>query len=429
LVVGASGEASLATGVDGDQEQSDDGTDAGAAYVFVRDAQGEWKQQAYLKASNTGEGDRFGFSVAIDGDTIVVGAHGEDGSATGVDGTSNESAADAGAAYVFERSETEWKQTAYLKASNTGVGDNFGWSVAVSGDTIVVGAPREDSAATGVDGDETSNGAGNSGAAYVFVRANGEWFPKGYLKSSNSEVMDSFGWSVSIGGETIAIGAPREDGASRGVNGDQTSDAAPDSGAAYVFLRRNDAWSQQAYVKASNTGSGDVFGWAVALDRETLVVGAPVEDGGATQVDGNAFDETAPNSGAAYVFARRAGRWSQQAYLKGSKSQPFAHFGYAVGVWSDGVVVGAPAWLTGEPPPEADLTYLFTRSTGTWAEAGATTGSNSEKDDEFGAAVAIHSDLVAVGALGEDGGGSGVNGDEGQQEEGSTTSGAAYVFR
>src|SRR5438128_1322177 len=117
-----------------------------------------WSQQAYLKASNTDAGDDFGFAVAISGDTVVVGAAGEDSNATGVDGDgTNNSASNSGAAYVFVRSGTMWSQQAYLKASNTDAGDDFGFAVAISGDTVVVGAPGEDSNATGVDGDGTNN--------------------------------------------------------------------------------------------------------------------------------------------------------------------------------------------------------------------------------------------------------------------------------
>ena len=137
-------------------------------------AEGGWSQQAYLKASNTDGGDQFGRSVAVSGDTVVVGAWREKSNATGVDGDqANNSPGDAGAAYMFVRSGGGWSQQACLKASNTDGGDQFGQSVAVSGDTVVVGAIREDSNATGVDGDQANNSPGDAGAAYVFVRSGG----------------------------------------------------------------------------------------------------------------------------------------------------------------------------------------------------------------------------------------------------------------
>jgi len=138
-------------------------------------------QQAYLKASNTDANDTFGYAAAIDGDTVVVGASGEDSSATGVNGNQSlNDAENSGAAYVFTRSGTTWSQQAYLKASNTEADDYFGDVVAIDGDTIVVGAPREDSSATGVNGNQSLNDASKSGAAYVFTRSGTTWTQQAY---------------------------------------------------------------------------------------------------------------------------------------------------------------------------------------------------------------------------------------------------------
>ena len=137
---------------------------SGAAYVFVREGTA-WAQQAYLKASDTRASDYFGNSVAVSGDTVVVGARGEASNATGVEGNQyNISSPGAGAVYVFVREGTTWMQQAYLKASNTGEGDKFGWSVAVSGDTVVAGACDEDSSSTGVDGDQSDDSSSKAGA-------------------------------------------------------------------------------------------------------------------------------------------------------------------------------------------------------------------------------------------------------------------------
>ena len=245
-------------------------------------------QQAYLKASNTGASDFFGASVAISGNTVVVGAFGEDSAATGVNGNqANNSAIDSGAAYVFVRSGSTWTQQAYLKASNTGASDFFGASVAISGDTMVVGAYDEDSAATGVNGNQANNSAVDSGAAYVFVRSGTTWTQQAYLKASNTGVSDLFGNSVAISGDTLVIGAYTEDSAATGVNGNQADNSAFASGAAYVFVRSGSTWSQQAYLKASNTGPNDLFGASVAISGNTVVVGAFGEDSAATGVNGN----------------------------------------------------------------------------------------------------------------------------------------------
>ena len=237
-------------------------------------------QQAYIKASNTEKGleveDNFGWSVAISGDTMVIGAPNEDSNATGVNGNqTNNSATDSGAAYVFVRSGTNWIQQAYLKASNTGGNDVFGFSVAVSGDTVVVGARWESSNATGVNGNQSNNSASAAGAAYVFVRSGTNWIQQAYLKASNTGASDIFGRSVAISGDTIVIGAGLEDSNATGVNGNQTNNSATDSGAAYVFVRDGTNWVQQAYLKASNTGAVDWFGFSVAVSKR---VGSPVRN-------------------------------------------------------------------------------------------------------------------------------------------------------
>jgi len=342
VVVGAPVEASNAKGVNGNQADNS-ARQAGAAYVFVRSGT-TWSQQAYLKASNTEEVDSFGWSVAISGDTVIIGAVLEDSDATGVNGDQTDnSATDSGAAYVFVRSGTTWSQQAYLKASNTGAGDQFGWSVAIFGDTVVVGALNESSDATGVNGDQTNDFAFLSGAAYVFVRSGTTWSQQAYLKASNTDAVDRFGVSVAIFGDTVVVGALFEASSATGVNGDQTDNSAPNSGAAYVFVRSASTWSQQAYLKASNTGTGDELGWSVAIFGDMVVVGALFEASNATGVDGNQTDNSAPSSGAAYVFVRSGTTWSQQTYLKASNTGIGDNFGQSVAITWDTAIVGA--WL------------------------------------------------------------------------------------
>ncbi len=299
-------------------------------------------QQAYLKGSNTGADDLFGSSVAVSDDTVVVGAPEEDSNATGVNGNqANNSAIQSGAVYVFVRSGGGWSQQAYLKASNTGGGDQFGYSVAVSGDTIVVGALFEDSNAVGVNGNQVDNGFPNAGAAYVFVRAGGVWSQQAYLKASNTAPQAIFGNSVAVGGDIVVVGANREDSSATGVNGNQADNSAFFAGAAYVFVRSGGGWSQQAYLKASNTQANDLFGWSVAVSGDTLVVGAYHEDSSATGVNGDQADNSAADAGAAYVFVRTGVTWSQQAYLKASNTGASDQFGYSVAVSGDTLAVGA----------------------------------------------------------------------------------------
>ncbi|HWN69757.1 MAG TPA: cadherin-like beta sandwich domain-containing protein, partial [Haliangium sp.] len=231
-------------------------------------------QRVYGKASNAESLDQFGWSIALSGDVLAVGAPFEDSNATGVDGPNNNSAPDAGAAYVFRRSGGVWAQEAYLKASNTFNGDNFGLGVAVSGDTVAVSAYREDSSATGINGDQASNAAADAGAVYVFRRSDGVWAQEAYVKASNTGAGDEFGHAVALSGDTLAVGARREASSATGVNGDDANNDAAASGAVYVYTRTGTTWAQQAYVKASNTGVSDEFGATLALSDNLLVVGA-----------------------------------------------------------------------------------------------------------------------------------------------------------
>ncbi len=436
LAVGASREDSDATGVGGD-EGSGSANLSGAVYVFTRSA-GVWSQQAYIKASNTDAIDRFGMSLALDGDTLAVGASGEDSSATGVAGNeSDNSASGSGAVYVFTRSAGAWTQQAYLKASNTEADDLFGEALALDGDTLAVGASGESSSATGVGGDEDDNSANGSGAVYVFTRTAGIWTSQAYVKASNPSSSDRFGLSVALDGDTLAVAAVEEGSDATGVGGDQNNDLSPNSGAVYVFARNAGDWTQQAYVKASNSQSDDLFGRAVAIDGDTLVVGANREGSSATGVDGDESDNSASGSGAVYVFTRVAGAWSQQAYVKASNSQVGDEFGGAVAVDGDTLVVGArfeASSATGVGGDESDnsetesgAVYVFTRSAGVWSQQAYVKASNTGSFDQFGVPLALDGDTLVVGAVTESSSATGVNGDE--SDNSALESGAVYVLR
>ena len=401
-------------------------------------------QQAYVKASNTGEGDFFGSSVAVSGDTVVVGAQNEASNATGVDGDqSDNSAFAAGAAYVFVRNGTTWSQQAYLKASNTEANDYFGVSVAVSGDTVVVGAYDEASNATGVNGNQADNSAHQAGAAYVFVRNGTTWSQQAYLKASNTDAVDEFGTSVAVSGDTVVVGARYESSDAKGVNGDQTDNTACKSGAAYVFVRNGATWSQQAYLKASNTEvksrcgmTNAEFGSAVAISGDTVVVGALYEDSGATGVDGDQDDHSAPLAGAAYVFARNGITWSQQAYLKASNTDAGDDFGFSVAVSGGTVVVGtwqessSATGINGDQNDnsavQSGAAYVFVRNGVTWTQQAYLKASNTDAGDNFGWSVAVSGDTVVVGASAESSKATGINGD--QTDDSAFGAGAAYVF-
>ena len=343
LAVAANFEDSNAVGPGGGAaEQADNSASAsGAVYIFTR-AGDVWSQQAYIKASNTEASDRFGESLALDGDTLAVGAFLEDSAATGVGGDQADNlASGAGAVYVFVRDGTLWTQQAYLKASNTEANDQFGFAVALDGDTLAVGAVLEDSAATGIDGDQADNTASAAGAVYVFARDGAVWSQQAYVKASNTEANDRFGESLALDGDTLAVGADAEDSAATGIGGDQGDNTAASAGAVYVYARDGATWTQQAYLKASNAAAGDNFGSAVALDGDALAVGAVFEDSAAAGVHGDEENNAASGAGAAYVFIRRDGAWSQTAYVKASNPEPFDELGIALDLSGGTLAVGA----------------------------------------------------------------------------------------
>ena len=448
LAVGAVGEASNATGIGGNQADNS-AANSGAVYVFVRSG-GVWAQQAYVKASNAAANDAFGTSVSLsgDGNTLAVGAIGEASNATGIGGNqADNSAGLSGAVYMFVRSGTVWTQQAYVKASNTGANERFGTSVSLSGDgnTLAVGAPLESSNATGIGGNQADNSAASSGAVYVFVRGGTVWAQQAYVKASNTGASDLFGTSVSLSGDgnTLAVGANGEASNATGVGGSQADNSAADSGAVYVFMRIGTVWTQQAYVKASNTGAGDRFGTSVSLsgDGNTLSVGAVAEASNATGIGGNQADNSAFLSGAVYVFARIGITWTQQAYVKASNSGASDRFGTSVSLSGDGNTlsvgaVGEASSVTGVGGYEGDnsvgnsgAVYIFVRIGTVWTQQAYVKASNTGASDRFGTSVSLSGDgnTLSVGAISEASNATGVGGN--QADNSLTASGAAYVYR
>jgi len=385
---------------------------SGAALVFVRE-NGVWSQQGHLRAPNQGMDDQFGLSVAIAGDTIVVGAPFEDSSGAGMD-EENNLAEDSGAAYVFIRRDGIWSHEAYLKPSNISGSDAFGRSVAIDGDKIVVGAPYEGSSATGVNGDEENEDAPYSGAAYIFQRQAGSWSQQAYLKPSNTGTSDLFGYSVAIAKNTVVIGSPYEDGGGVGVNpAQETDDRSYHSGAAYVFTRHDERWTQRAYLKAENSDANDQFGFSVDMDDDAIIVGAPGEMSKSTGVDGVQQDNGMEQSGAAYIFSRKYGTWSQSHYLKASNTDLGDAFGSAVSMDGDWVVVGAPnedsesittdGHQANNNNADTGAAYLFHRSNGKWKQKSYLKAPNADDRDSFGHSVVVSGTTAMVGAMHEDG--------------------------
>jgi hypothetical protein len=411
----------------------------------------------YLKVTNPGEDDRLGIgdplvgvtlAMSADGNTVAVSTPHEDSGATGGNGNQqDESAWDSGAVYVFVRAGGRWTQQAYLKASNTQSSDKFGFAIALSGDgqTLAVGATLEDSGARGINGNQADNSAQSAGAVYVFVRAGATWTQQAYVKASNADAGDQFGWSVALdhGGGTLAVGAQGEGSAATGVNGNEADNAAPDAGAAYVFVRAGGTWSQQAYIKAANAQGADRFGFCLALsgDGRTLGVCGYDEDGGARGVNG-VVDEAAPGSGAAYVYVRNGTTWAQQAYIKASNTIRNSAFGSSMALSADGDTLAVSAadedslsrGIDGDqsstPADEgsAGAVYVYGRTNGAWTQQAYVKSFNIGPTDLFGFRMALSRDgsVLAAGAPGQTGGGRGFTATP--EDFSAPESGAVYVF-
>ncbi|MFC6964599.1 FG-GAP repeat protein [Halocatena marina] len=342
------------------------GTDAGAVYVFTCQ-KNQFVQIQKLLASDGQAQDFFGTSVAIDGDTIVVGAIGDD-----------ENGDFAGAACVFERQGDAFTETQKLLASDGQAQDFFGDSVAIAGDTIVGGAPLEN-----------ENGM-EAGAAYVFERQDGSFAETQKLLASDVQAGDEFGTSVAIVEDLIIVGALFADN-ENGV----------DTGVTYVFERQGDAFTETQTLLADDGQAGDRFGGSVAIAGDTIVIGALSEN------------TNGEEAGAAYVFACQKNQFVQTQKLLASDGQAGDEFGFSVGIEGDTIVVGAP-FDDNENGMDAGAVYVFTCQKNKFVETEKLLASDGQAGDEFGFSVATDGWII---------GGAPFN-----DTENGTETGAAYVF-
>jgi uncharacterized repeat protein (TIGR01451 family) len=330
--------------VDGDSVAISGDTLLSSTAVYVRSGN-SWRLQQEFIASGGTESDMLGHAVALHENTAVVGAPERDDRGTG-----------SGAAYVFERIGNNWVEQVKLLAADGQAQDKFGWSVAIDGDTIVIGAPLADGSAD------------NTGAVYVFVRAGSSWQQQAKLVAVDAAEWDAFGGAVAISGDTLAIGP-----GSWGL-GDVNA-----HGFVYMFTGGGGAWSQQAKLLPSTGDTSSFFGAAVALDDNTALVGAYRDD-----MQGQ-------NAGLAYAFVRTAGAWTEQAKLKSSGVDAEDQFGWSVAVDDNLALIGAPE---SDPP----VAYIFRRSGGAWSEHLGVSSADSDPADGFGSAVALDNGVAAFGA-------------------------------
>ena len=369
-----------------DPDTSLDVSRPGAAYVYIKDSNGAWSQQAKLTASDGADGDEFGSSVAVDGDTVVVGARGDD--------------LDKGAIYVFTKpSDGDWTSTttvAKLTATGGAADDLFGASVALYGDsTIVVGAPA-------------------AGSAYVFTKNSGVWSQAANLTATDAETGDEFGISVAVDDDTIAVGA-------YGKNGNSLTD----SGLVYVFVKSGGAaWAtttETVQLRASDRAANDNFGRSVAVGSSTIVVGA--------SGDRNTVGGTEVSTGSAYVFTRPDTGWANSAGTETAKltASDGAHddqFGRSVAVDGDTIVVGAHQ--NDDDGVDSGSIYVFIKPTNGWTDTTGTvklTASNAATGDRFGIALALDGDTALVAAPRND-----ANDDDDDTGNDVLDTGSAYVI-
>jgi hypothetical protein len=358
---------------------------AGSAYVFTRDGS-IWSQQEKLIASDFASGDYFGFSVDVSADRIVVGSPLDD------DPSDN-----AGSVYIFSFDGTSWIEEAKLNASDAESFDEFGRSVAISGDSLIVGSPFED---------ESGSAAG---AAYVFTHEGTSWSEQAKLLTPDGFNGDYFGWSVSIDGDNAVVGGDRDD------------DAGSNSGSAHVFSRNGSSWSYESKLTANDAAANGRFGISVAVSNGLVVVGSPF-------VDSSKLGVAKRDAGAAYLFTDVGGTWTQQDKLLAFRSssldpEPNAQHGGAVAVDGDLMVVGA--YNEGRPSLGAGAAYVYRRDdAGTpldtsddfWSQEARLAPSDGASYDYFGRSVSVSGNTIVIGSIGYDGAGPG------------SGSGAVYVF-
>ena len=356
-------------------------TNAGDSVEVFTLTQGNWVLQATLKPAVTELADGFGRSLALSGDTLVVGAAFEDSSSQQINGFNwDNSQESSGAAYVFERTGATWTETTYLKSSKAAAGHQFGSCVAILGDTIAVGAIRED-----------------GGAAYVFQRSGDTWLEQGRVKGSHigaaveGNVDSRFGVSLALGTATLLVGAPNE-------LGPTSTGPAEQSGAAYVFSLASGAWSETAHLRPNNPGIYDEFGTSVALQGALMAIGAPAEDGATSGPIPDETDDLGHDSGAVYLFTHSTLGWQQAAYVKATVPAANDLMGCSVALSGDVLVTGAYTQWNRD-----GSAYVFSLDTLVWAQRARFNSATVRtvldvSSDGFGIALALGANSLAISA-------------------------------
>ncbi len=415
-----------------------------------------WEQEAYIKAVNASANDYFGHMASLSGDTLAVGAYGEDSNQTsitnGATASSNDALSSSGAVYIYKRSGSTWTQEAYIKAINSDSGDNFGAHVHLNGDTLAVQADQEDSSQTTITNGATASSNNTlltSGAVYIYVRSGSTWSQQAYIKASNANADDTLG-ICSISGNTLAVGAFQEDSnqsiITNGTSAASSDNSLTDSGAVYIYSRSGATWTQQAYIKAKNVDAGDEFGRMVSLSEDSLVVAARYEDSGEVTITNGTListSNTSADQGAAYVYRRSGASWNQEAYIKSSNGESGDNLGYHVSLSGDTLAVGSyledsnqttitngSTASTNNSNQDSGAVYVYSRTGTTWSQQAYLKASNSGSGDFFGFKFSLSGNSLVVGAYLEDSNQTTItNGSTSSSDNSRSNSGAVYVYR
>ncbi len=351
---------------------------AGAAYIYER-VNGTWSQVQKIVASDRAANDYFGYSVAISGDYVIVGAYNEAHDASG-----GNSKFGAGSAYIFHQSGGVWTQMQKIVASDRGNFDYFGDKVAISGTVAVVGAYVEDHDASG------GNGKTNAGSAYVFELVTGTWTQVNKIVAADRLAYDSFGGSVSISGDYIVVGAGTEDEDANDLN------TINNSGSVYIFKKVTGNWTQVQKIVAPNRSDSDFFGTVVSISGNYLVVGSYYEDEDAAETN------TVSDAGSAYIFELSGATWTFFQKIVPSERATNDHFGSAVAIADDKIIIGAnnedEDAVGGSTLNNAGSAYIFQLISGSWSEVEKITASDRGANAKYGSTVAIFDSTALVGA-------------------------------
>jgi hypothetical protein len=323
----------------------DKGANSGSAYIYFRDGS-SWIAQAKLTAGDGAADEHFGGSVSISGDYVIVGADMDD-----------DKGSNSGSAYIYFRDGSSWTEQAKLVASDGADNDYFGYTVSISGDYAIVGAPYDD-----------INGV-NSGSAYIFYRSGTSWTEQVKLMASDGAAWDEFGWSVGISGDYAIVGAYYDD------------DKGTDSGSAYIFSRSGTSWSEQAKLTAGDGVASDVFGISVGISGDYAIVGACGVDG---------------MKGSAYIFNRNDTIWTEQAKLIASDNTAGDCFGFSTSISGDYAIAGAR--FDDDKGTDSGSAYLFVRIDTIWSEQVKFTAFDGAAYNDFGYSVNISGNCAVVGS-------------------------------